>query len=140
MSYRNPPTAVDVLIEVYKGNEMQGIVLVKRGKEPFKGKWAITGGFQEVGESLEETAKRESEEETGLAVVIVAQLSVYSNPDRDPRGHVNSVGYVAQAYGIPRGGDDAAEARVFPLDQLPHPLAFDHDKRLKEYRQWKAHK
>ena len=164
--YKNPPTAVDIIIEVYaekkeeRGrNEIErksacedlqgiqgiqkilGIVLVKRGKEPFEGRWALPGGFQEWEESLENTAVREAKEETGLDITLLGQLSVYSNPGRDPRGPVNGVGYVASAQGVPNGGDDAAEAKIFPLDALPKPLAFDHDKRLEEYALWrKAHK
>ena len=145
---RNPPTAVDVVIELYRpgtnlaGPELEaleGIVLIERGRPPFQGKWALPGGFQEYGESLEQTAVREAKEETGLDVVLVSQLSTYSAPDRDPRGHVNSVGYIARATGSPLGADDAAQARVFPLDQLPE-LAFDHAKRIEEdYWGWRSH-
>lgn len=137
MSHRNPPTAVDLLIEIYQGSTMQGIVLIRRGNEPYKGRWALPGGFQEVGESLEETAAREGKEETGLDLKVVQQLKVYSHPKRDPRGHVNAIGFIACAYGRPKGGDDAAEAQIFPLDKIPHPLAFDHDKRIEEYKTWK---
>ena len=133
----NPPTAVDIVIEVYKHEAMQGIVLIRRKNQPYKGQWALPGGFQEFGESLETTATRESREETGLDIILLDQLKTYSDPDRDPRTHVNAIGYVAKAHGEPRGGDDAADARVFPEDQIPHPLAFDHSKRIKEYQDWK---
>lgn len=136
---KNPPTAVDIIIEVYENERMKGIVLVQRGKEPCKGRLALPGGFQEVGETLEEAAVRESLEETGMNVVLYNhQFRVYSEPDRDPRGHVNSVGFAGKAEGAPIGGDDAAYAQVFPLDRIPKPLAFDHEKRLEEYLKWKA--
>lgn len=140
MTYRNPPTAVDLIIEIYEkpGSPMKGIVLIERGHEPFKGRKALPGGFQEMGDSLEFTAQKEAREETGLDVEIVDQLKVYSNHDRDPRGHVNAVGFVTRAYGTPKAGDDAAQADVFPLDKIPHPLAFDHDKRIEEYFAWRA--
>ena len=148
MSYRNPPTAVDVMVEIYthihhtrwggytEPKDFQGIVLIERGHEPYKGKWALPGGFQEMGESLEETAVREAKEETGLDIELLGQLLVYSDPKRDPRGPVNSVGYVARATGIPQGGDDATNARLFNPDRLP-PLAFDHRKRIHEYLSWR---
>ncbi|MBI4440633.1 NUDIX hydrolase [Candidatus Woesearchaeota archaeon] len=140
MTDKNPPTAVDLIIEVYDGRDMQGIVLIRRGHAPYENKWALPGGFQEWGESLEKTAVREGREETGLDLTLVEQLHAYSDPGRDPRGPVNSVGYVARAQGIPYGGDDAADARVFAVSRIPYPLAFDHDKRLEEYLQWRRRK
>jgi len=139
MRYENPPTAADIVIEVYIKNEFKGIVLIERGNEPYKGKWALPGGFQEIGESLETTAIRETKEETGLDIIILEQIKMYSNPDRDPRGHVNSIGYIAKAEGIPKAGDDAAKAKIFKLDELPE-LAFDHEKRIEEYKKWKHQK
>ncbi len=137
MIYRNPPTAVDIIIEVYKSNKLGGIVLVKRKNPPYQGRWALPGGFQEVGESLEQTAIREAKEETNLDIMIKTSLPVFSNPNRDPRGHVNSIGFIASAYSSPKGGDDASEAKIFGLDKLPFPLAFDHDKRISQYESWK---
>ncbi|MEK6964431.1 MAG: NUDIX hydrolase [Nanoarchaeota archaeon] len=149
MSYRNPPTAVDVVIEVYKripksrwenythSEDFLGLVLIERGHEPYKGKWALPGGFQEWGESLEETAVREAKEETSLDIELLDQLRVYSNPDRDPRGPVNSVGYIARTTGTPKAGDDAKNIHLFKPDQLPL-LAFDHPKRIREYLAWRT--
>ena len=137
MTYRNPPTAADIVIEVYQHTTFQGIVLIQRGNPPFQGCWALPGGFQEIGESLEQTAVREAKEETGLDITLLHQLKMYSDPKRDPRCHVNSLGYVARAEGIPKGGDDAAHAQLFSLDNIPHPLAFDHGKRINEYVVWK---
>lgn len=137
MIYRNPPTAVDIIIEMYNANKLNGIVLVRRKNPPYKGQWALPGGFQEVGESLEQTAVRESKEETNLDIKLQEALPVFSNPDRDPRGHVNSIGFIASSYEYPKGGDDASEAKVFPLENIPYPLAFDHDERIRQYECWK---
>ena len=127
--YRNPPTAVDLVLE-YQG----GLVLVKRKNPPYG--WALPGGFQEMDESLENTAVREAKEETGLDIKPVKQLKVYSEPNRDPRMHVNSVAFIAKGYGKLKAGDDAKEARIATLDNLPE-LLFDHPKRIEEYRRYK---
>ncbi|MBI4140348.1 NUDIX hydrolase [Candidatus Woesearchaeota archaeon] len=132
----NPPSAVDLVIEVYDKDVFKGIVLIERGNPPFKGRKALPGGFQEMSESLEETAVREGKEETGLDIVLLHQLMVYSRPGRDPRGPVNSVGYVCRAEGMPVGGDDAASAKVCSWDEIPQKLAFDHAIRIKEYFRW----
>ena len=138
--YRNPPTAVDLVIEVYDrpGGSFQGLVFIERGNTPYKGCKALPGGFQEIGESLEETAMREGLEEITLELEVLAQLPIYSAPDRDPRGHVNSVGFICRGYGLPRADDDARNAKVYPLDSIPRPLAFDHEKRIPEYLLWRA--
>ena len=141
----NPPTATDTIIEVYDNGKMQGIVLIKRRKDPHEGKWALPGGFQEALENLEDTAVRENREETTLEVTLLEQLKVYSGAERDPREPgVNSVGYVATATGTPQGKDDAIEAKVFTLEQIyamtEGDLAFDHRKRIEEYKQWKENK
>ncbi|HFC97373.1 MAG TPA: NUDIX hydrolase [Thermosulfurimonas dismutans] len=125
--YRNPFPTVDVIIET-----PQGIVLVKRGRPPYG--WALPGGFVDYGESLEEAAVREAREETGLDVELVCQFYTYSRPGRDPRFHTITTVYVARATGVPRGGDDAAEARVFPVEEIPwEDLVFDHADILKDY-------
>ena len=125
-AYRNPFPTVDVIIE-----QPGGIVLVRR-KNPPPG-WALPGGFVDYGEPLPTAAKREAKEETGLDVELTALLHVYSQPDRDPRHHTVSTVYVGRASGAPVGTDDAAEARVFPLDALPSPMAFDHARIIDDY-------
>jgi len=124
--YKNPVPTVDVIIEVEGG-----IVLVRR-KNPPPG-WAIPGGFVDYGERVEEAAIREAREETGLSVRIHSLLGVYSDPDRDPRLHTISTVFTARAQGFPRAGDDAAEAAVFPIDQIPDEMAFDHRRILEDY-------
>lgn len=128
--YKNPVPAVDVIIECEAGGR-KGIVLVKR-KNPPHG-WAIPGGFIDYGESAEEAALREAKEETGLQVTLVGQLHTYSDPSRDPRQHTISTVFIARAEGEPVAGDDAKEAKIFPLGEIPKNLAFDHDKIIKDY-------
>ncbi len=125
---RNPILTVDVIIEVAN----QGIVLIKR-KNPPSG-WALPGGFVEYGESLEQAALREAREETGLEVTLKGQLHTYSDPHRDPRGHMVTTVYLAAAEGQPLAGDDAEGARVFPITCLPQEMAFDHATILEDYR------
>jgi 8-oxo-dGTP diphosphatase len=127
---RNPVPTVDVIIEVEGG-----IVLVRR-RNPPPG-WAIPGGFIDCGEPAWAAARREALEETGLDVTLTALLHVYSRPDRDPRHHTISTVYVGRATGRPIGGDDAAEARAFPIDALPPDLAFDHAAILADYRRFR---
>jgi len=125
---RNPYPTVDIIIEI-KG----GIVLVRR-KNPPPG-WALPGGFIDYAESAEAAAVREAREETGLTVRLTGLLGVYSSPDRDPRFHTLSVVYTAEPEGDeePRGGDDAAQARVFPVHALPRDMAFDHAAIIADY-------
>jgi 8-oxo-dGTP diphosphatase len=122
---------VDVIAEMSDG----AIVLVRR-KHPPPG-WALPGGFVEGGESAAAAARREFREETGLDVELLELFHVYADPTRDPRGPTLSAVFIGRASGTPAGADDAAEARVFPLDALPAPLAFDHAVILADYRQYR---
>lgn len=124
---RNPLPTVDILITVGEGT----VVLVRRRNPPHG--WALPGGFVDWGESLEEAAVREAREETGLDVTLERQFHSYSDPARDPRHHTITTVFVASAEGLPEGGDDAAEARIFPLDALPEKMAFDHGAILKDW-------
>lgn len=105
------------------------VLLVQRGNPPFKGAWALPGGFVEHGEQVVEAAPRELAEETGLRVPEgrLRLLGVYDTPGRDPRGWTVSAVYLARLASEPEpnGADDAADARWFDVDQLPE-LAFDH--------------
>ncbi len=121
---RHPRLTVDSLATDGEGR----ILLIRRGRPPFEGSWALPGGFVEYGETTEEACIRETLEETGVAVAIDSLAGVYSRPDRDPRGHTVSVVYRCRAVdGEAKGGDDAAEARWFSPDEIVNlPFAFDH--------------
>ncbi len=127
--YRNPLPTVDVVV-LCEG----GVVLIER-RNPPRG-WALPGGFVEVGESLEEAARREALEETGLNIRLREQFFTYSDPSRDPRHHTITTVYLAEAGGSPRGGSDARSAAVWPWDGLPEPLCFDHGRILEDVRRY----
>ena len=129
--YRNPVPTVDIIIEVDVNGEKK-IVLIER-KNPPAG-WAIPGGFVDYGESLEDAARREAKEETGLDVTLLRQLHTYSDPARDARQHTISTVFIARAEGTPIGADDALRARLFSADKLPSPMAFDHARIIEDYR------
>jgi len=126
MRYRNPFPTVDIIIRV----EAQ-IVLIERLNPPHG--WALPGGFVDYGESLEAAAIREAYEETGLVVENLRQFHAYSEPNRDPRQHNISLVFTAEASGVPKAGDDAKHVRLFPLNNLPTSLCFDHEQILNDY-------
>ena len=118
------PETPKLMVDVVIPSEGR-VVLIRRGSDPFEGQWALPGGFVEVGETVEQAALREAAEETGLAVELARLVGVYSDPDRDPRGHNVSVAFLARVV----GGDliaatDAAEVAVLDPDSVE--LAFDH--------------
>jgi 8-oxo-dGTP diphosphatase len=132
-----PPTpalTVDIVIEL---EDRAGcpIVLIRRRNPPAG--HSLPGGFVDVGETVERAAVREAREETGLDVTLSGLLGVYSDPDRDPRGHTVSIVFVATARGAPRAGDDAGAVLVTDPDAAP-PLVFDHDRILADYRARRA--
>jgi len=121
----------DMVIFSIKDNELN-VLLIERILEPFKNKWALPGGFTEFDESLEKTAKRELEEETGVKDVYLEQLYTFGDPKRDPRGRIITVAYMALINSEKvrvEASTDASDARWFPLRSLPN-LAFDHKKIL----------
>jgi 8-oxo-dGTP diphosphatase len=123
--------AVDIVIFTIHSAELR-VLLVKRGIPPFAGQFAVPGGFVLENESLDQAALRELKEETGVEDVYLEQLYTFGDPDRDPRGRIISVAYfalIAADRSPLLAGSDAAEARWWPVRQLP-PLAFDHDKIL----------
>lgn len=124
--YNNRGISIDALI-IQDGN----ILLVKRGVEPNKGKWATPGGYIGWNESAEEALIREVKEETGLTVKKTQFVNVYSSPLRHPK-QVITLAYIVEVEGEPTKGDDADDVKWFPLDSLPTPLAFDHEKNIKE--------
>ena len=127
-----PEVCADIIIEMRTPEGKPGVVLISRKNPPYG--WAIPGGFVDVGETVEKAAVREAFEETCLCIRNLRLMGVYSDPRRDPRGHTVSAVYTATASGKPRGADDAREARVFPIDHLPRPLAFDHGRILAEWK------
>lgn len=126
--YRQPKLTVDVIIEI---GERRELVFIRRKNPPLG--WALPGGFVDIGETVEEAARREALEETSLQVELLRQFHVYSDPRRDPRGHTVSVVFIGRAEGALRAADDAAEAKVFPRDALPKTLAFDHGQIINDY-------
>lgn len=134
MTYRNPIPAVDIIIELID-RPHRPIVLIERLNPPHG--WAIPGGFVDYGESIETAARREAQEETGLAVELIEQFHVYSNPNRDPRQHTVGIVFLATAQGKPAAGDDAKHLDVFNPWQIPDNLCFDHDKILQDYLRYR---
>ena len=132
-NYPRPCVTVDAALLSKKNNAMR-ILLIRRGNEPFKGMWALPGGFVDMDETCEHAAVRELEEETSLSGIPLAQFRTYSAVNRDPRHRTISVVYYAvvnEDDRTARAGDDAAEAEWFDVDDLP-AMAFDHDMIIRE--------
>jgi 8-oxo-dGTP diphosphatase len=128
-AYMAGPETPKLMVDVVIPSEDGRVVLIRRGSEPFEDQWALPGGFVEAGETVEEAAAREAAEETGLRVEILRLVGVYSDPDRDPRGHNVSCAFLARP--TPESGGlaaatDATEAGF--LDPSTVELAFDHDR------------
>jgi 8-oxo-dGTP diphosphatase len=128
--YEYPRPAVSADIAVFRQQEQSlQVLLIKRKNPPFQGMWALPGGFMEMDETLEQTAIRELEEETGLKDIELKQFKTFSQVDRDPRTRVVTTvfyGMVSMEHSMATGGDDAEEAEWFPVNNLP-PIGFDHD-------------
>ena len=118
----HPLLAVDGVV-----TDGKRILLIKRKNPPYASHWALPGGFVEVGETVEAAVKRELKEETGVNVYAPILIGVFSDPKRDPRGHVVSCAFLCnhtlEQYAP---GSDAEDARAFDLDALPENIAFDH--------------
>ena len=125
--YPRPCVTTDCLIFRKIDSEWK-LLLIERVNEPFKGCWALPGGFLEMEEDLDTCAARELQEETGLTGVVLHQLYAFGEPNRDPRHRTISVAYwgIDETQQEAIGGDDAAKAQWFAIDKLP-VLAFDHD-------------
>lgn len=130
--YARPALTTDCVVFGLDDDDLK-VLLIQRGIEPFKGKWALPGGFIQVGEDIDTCARRELQEETGLKNIFLEQLATFGTPKRDPREHVVTVAYYALVNLIdhtPSAATDADNAAWFALDDLPK-LAFDHAKILK---------
>lgn len=127
--YPKPSVTTDVLLFTVVGSDLK-ILLVKRNIDPFKGMWALPGGFVNIDESLEDAARRELKEEGNVDSVYLEQLFTFGDPRRDPRSRVITVTYLAlsssEDWNLKSSGD-AAEAKLFSVKDLPK-LAFDHAK------------
>ena len=129
--YPHPSVTTDCVIFGFDGTKLN-VLLIQRGIEPFKGRWAFPGGFIRMDETTLEGAKRELFEETGLKDAYIRQFHTFSAVDRDPRERVITVAYYALVrISEVKGGDDAAKAQWFSLEEIPS-LAFDHDMILRQ--------
>ena len=127
--YPHPAVTADCVIFGFDG--VIKVLLIQRGVEPFKGKWAFPGGFMKIDETTEECAKRELEEEAGLKSASVEQFCTFSDVNCDPRERVITVAHYALVrLSDVKGGDDAVSARWFAMGEVPS-LAFDHDRILR---------
>jgi 8-oxo-dGTP diphosphatase len=125
--YPRPALSVDCVLFA-RGDQHTDVLLIRRKNEPYAGRWALPGGFVNTDETLEQAARRELEEETGVKLARLTQLGTWDAVERDPRERVITVAFVALVNAgehAPEAADDAAEVRWFALDALP-ALAFDH--------------
>jgi 8-oxo-dGTP diphosphatase len=121
MNIKSPKLTVDGIIF-----DDEKILLIKRRNNPYKGKWALPGGFVDYGEKTEVSVVREISEETGLNTRVNKLIGVYSDPKRDPRGHTVTIVYeLFRINGDIKSGDDACDIKFFRIDDLPE-LSFDH--------------
>jgi 8-oxo-dGTP diphosphatase len=127
--YPRPALTVDCVVFAVDDDALK-VLLIERAQPPFRGSWALPGGFVEMDETLEEAARRELHEETGLADVFLEQLFTFGEPDRDPRERVVSVAYYAlvkRSEHSAHAASDAKETAWFAVSKLP-TLAFDHSR------------
>ena len=126
--YPRPSVTVDIVLFTRAANRVE-VLLIKRAREPFKGEWALPGGFVDESESLEAAAARELKEETGLSGISLKQVGAFGDPGRDPRGHTVSIAFAALLDSRPeaKADDDAEDARWHRVARPPK-LAFDHKK------------
>ena len=133
-TYDYPRPALTADVAVLRLVEMPEILLIQRKEEPFKNNWALPGGFMEMEETLEETARRELMEETSVRAAELIRFDTYDKPGRDPRGRTITQVFVMiwkEEMGQPKAGSDAANLQWFALNELPE-LAFDHQQILSD--------
>ena len=123
---KTPLLTVDAVI-LYNS---ENFILIRRKNPPFQGDLALPGGFVDIGETVENACIREAQEETNLKVKIIKLIGVFSDPERDPRGHTVTIAFLCEPVDkkrIPKAKDDAADVEIVPLSKIPKlKLAFDH--------------
>jgi ADP-ribose pyrophosphatase YjhB (NUDIX family) len=136
----NPIPVVDVIIQ-----QDSEVLFTKRKKEPFKGYLGLPGGFMNIGETIEEAARREVKEETSLDIELIDILGIYSDPQRDPRGHIMSTVFIGRVPSNENAKikavaqDDASQLEWIDLQTVDDKrLAFDHKNILSHYKKWKG--
>ncbi len=134
MREQNIAVTVDSVIFKKKG-DLLNVLLIRRKNEPFRDQWALPGGFMDENETMEEGAKRELEEETGLKIEKLQQVGAFGTPGRDPRGRTISIAFVGLVNEVPmlKANDDATDLKWFNLNELPE-LAFDHGEIISDAR------
>ncbi len=137
---RNPVPTIDIILS--ENSNSNKVLLIKRKKDPFKDYFSLPGGFVNEGEKVEDAVRREAEEELLVKVEPINILGVYSDPNRDPRGHIMSITFIAKIInGDPKEGDGVAELRWVEIDNLENiKLGFDHSKILSDYETWLKNK
>ena len=143
MEYKKPSLTVDMFIINENSNNNENIddkkfILIKRKNNPFKDHWALPGGFVDYGESTESAAIREAKEETSIDIELIKLFNVYSEPNRDPRGHTVTVVYLAKGdLSQMKADDDAKEIEIFSFKDLNSiDLAFDHNDILNDIKNY----
>ncbi|MBL7189745.1 MAG: NUDIX hydrolase [Phycisphaerae bacterium] len=128
-----PMVTVDAVVFAVSAGKTE-VLLIERRNEPFKGQWAVPGGFVETDEELEDAVARELAEETALTAVQLEQMHTFGKCGRDPRGRqitIAFMGVVTEGHDKVRAGDDAAKAKWFDIEELPENMAFDHDQMVR---------
>ena len=133
---RNPVPTIDIILS--ENSNSDKILIIKRKKDPFKDYFSLPGGFVNEGEKVEDAVRREAEEELLVKVEPIDILGVYSDPNRDPRGHIMSITFICKIIsGELKAGDDVAELKWVGINSLENiKLAFDHSKILSDYKTW----
>ena len=137
---RNPIPTIDIILS--ENSNSNKVLLIKRNKDPFKDYFSLPGGFVDEGEKVEDAVRREAEEELLVKVEPINILGVYSDPNRDPRGHIMSITFIAKIIkGNLKEGDGVAELRWVEINNLENiKLGFDHSKILSDYETWLKNK
>jgi 8-oxo-dGTP diphosphatase len=137
---RNPIPTIDIILS--ENSNSNRVLLIKRKKDPFKDYFSLPGGFVNEGETVEDAVRREAEEELLVKVEPIDILGVYSDPNRDPRGHIMSITFIVKiTRGELKAGDSVTELKWIGINNLENiKLGFDHLKILSDYEIWKKNR